>query len=90
MSSVCVEGGLRFTFDGGTCEHIDKSIEQSRRELGVTTIKSVDFMVDFESHVWFIEVKDPDNPEIPPHKRENAQDYAQTDIVFFQQVVCAK
>lgn len=90
MSSVCVEGGLRFTFDGGACEHIDKSIEQRRRELGVTTMKSVDFMVDFETHVWFIEVKDPDNPQIPLPKRENYQGYAQKDIEFFQQIVCSK
>lgn len=52
------DGDLLFDFEGA----LSQEAFDDEATFSETTIQPVDFIVDFEKHYVFVEVKDPDNP----------------------------
>ena len=67
--NTAVESGYEFDFSGTKFEYVDKP------ENRVQGLSSVDFVVETETHILFIEVKNPDNPQAT---EENKKEFYQT------------
>jgi hypothetical protein len=62
--NTVIESGYIFDFSGAKFEYFDAP------ENHVQGLSSVDFLVETETHLLFIEVKNPDNPKATEAKRE--------------------
>lgn len=65
MNNAFDEGNLRFDFSGcGTAERFDA------RDKNANGMKAVDFIVETADYLYFIEIKDFQNPKAPPEQRK--------------------
>jgi len=64
-NNTVIESGYKFDFSGAKFEYFDAL------ENHIQGLSSVDFVVETETHLLFIEVKNPDNPKATEAKRED-------------------
>jgi hypothetical protein len=85
MQTEIREGDLAFTFDDAVS--VDRFDDERTHGMGhIKSMKRVDFVVAFQHMTWLIEVKDPENRNIPSYRvtaeRENFRRKMRSETLY--------